>query len=480
LKKIDFELVKVGLFCSFFTLACSCMLGPKGDIAPPELSVSFDQQTALLEAEEPALTWWQSFNDPILNQLMQEAFCGNFDIRLASEKVNELRANYRMESADLWPSVNAYAEALRLRKPQNILGLPAVAPAVQNLYILGFDASWELDIFGKTLSARRSAYFEVLSAEEKIKSMQVTVAAELARLYTEMRTLQQRIKVIQHLIGTQKKIVSLTENVTDAGIDSNVAYEEEKALLASNQSLLPELEKSLKQVIYNMAFLLGKNKATFLQFVEKVGPIPSAKGKVTVGIPSTLLRRRPDIAVAEKNYYSACAKVGQARADLFPSFSLTASIDTISDQARNLFTSPAKTWVIWPAVNWNIFQGWKTLANIKVQNSKQKQAFIEYEKVVSLALNDVEGSLAGYAQESFNLKNYELQFKAKKNIVSLYGALLQSGIKRKQELLKVKKDLYQAQDAYLQSRRRSMLALITLYKALGGGWQKNEETEVKK
>lgn len=459
----------LALLLSLIALS-GCMLGPKATLPTANLKDSFLEENGVAINQEPENEWWKTFKDPQLDRLISDALEGSLDIQLAMEKVKEVRASYHMESADLWPSINAFGSYMRLKKPQKILGFPTVGSPIQNLFALGFDASWEIDFFGKVRSSKKAAYEQILSQEESVRDAQVTVVSEVARLYTEVRTYQQRIFVTKELISVQEKLLELEKTLASSGLSSQIQVEVYKAELSQSKSLLPILQGGLKMSIYNLTFLLGKKPGEINDFFEKRKPIPNPEQKVPIGLPSDLLRRRPDIRAAERNYSAACAKIGQAKADLFPSISLTGVFAGISDQANTLFTQTAKTWLVWPTINWNIFQGWKTLANIKVQKSKQKQTLILYEKAISQSLKDVEVALSAYSEEGVSFQQVKSEVVAKKKVLKMTDCLFQAGLEQEMKVLISKKDFYKSEDVFFQSKEKVMLHLIALYKALGGGW----------
>ncbi len=457
-----------------FSLA-GCMLGPKKDLPSTAFSPEYIEKSSVTTSEENTeVLWWKQFHDPTLNHLITIALEENFDLKMAREKVLELRANYRMESADLWPSINTFGSAVRLKKPQNILGVPTIGNPYQNFYVLGFDASWEIDFFGQNRSAKQAAYFNVLASEDNIHSTQVTVVSEVARLYTDIRTTQQRIYALEKKIKVQKKILFLAKTLTKSGLSDEVSLQAEMAEAAAYKSELPTLKSSLKNSIYQLTFLLGKSPGEISSVLEKRKPIPVAFGKIPIGLPSDLLRRRPDIRSAEKHYFASCSKVGEARAALFPNISLTAALAGASAQWNNIFSKASELWFVWPTVNWNIFQGWKQIANVKVQKSKQRQALISYEQAIAQALTDVESSLSAYAEEFITFSELQKQLVSKKKICELNKLLVQSGLEDQKKRLKALKDFYSIQDAYFQSKERYMANLISVYKALGGGWDDSE------
>lgn len=455
-----------------------CMLGPSKDVPDLSLADSFVEEETSSVSPRDISTWWEQFDDPLLDSLMQKVLSSNFNLQLAQEKVHEIRANYRMESSLLWPSLDAFGAVARLRKSQKLFDTAAaVSPVsiigkpVQSLFIGGFDASWEIDFFGKNRSAKQAAYYQVLSAEEQVHQVQITVVAELASLYSQMRALQQRIVIVKKRILTQLQILALSEELYVSGLVDEIEIEQQRSSLASDESLLPNLVSALKQTQYQIAVLMGEQPEKMQEEFEKTKPIPMGLQKVPAGIPSDLLRRRPDIRKAERDLFSACAKVGQAKADLFPTVALTGIFGGASAHADDFFSKQSQFWAIFPTVNWNLFQGWKTVSNIKVQKSRHKQTVLTYEQTVLTALQEVESSLVAYFEEDQKLLSLTEEVKAKKRIHKLTSSLYGSGLKNLSEVLSTQKKLLDSQDQYLISKVNVITNLIAVYKALGGGWE---------
>lgn len=449
----------------------SCMLGPKTDLPETSFTDRYNEQKDLSVALTPIeINWWKQFEDDILDDLIAKALDRNFDLQLAKEKVNELRAQYRMESGALWPSLNVFGSALRLKKPQSVFGTPILGDPYQSLFVAGFDATWELDFFGKNRSARRAAYFDVLAQEEDVHSTQITVIAEVARYYINIRALQERMFVLELKIQAQKDVLSLANDLIKSGLTDEIVVSNETALLAQDESLLPQLHEQYQQAVYQLTYLLGKKPGEITAMIEQRRPVPQAEGRIPLGLPSDLLRQRPDIRSAEQKYYASCLRIGQAKADLFPSISLTGAWAGASDKVGNVFDKASQLWLVWPTINWNLFQGWQTLANINVKNSKQKQALITYEQAIAQALTDVEQALVAYVDENKTLIDLQKQVFYKQAICDLNDDLLIAGLKSKKEGLVAFIDYYTAQDSLFQSKQRFMSDLIAVYKALGGGW----------
>lgn len=455
-----------------FLLLSGCMLGPKKSLPDMQMPASYAEISMENPSSQELGAWWKQFQDPVLDNLVEEALSNNLDIQIALERICEMRGTLRISSSKLWPSLDFFGAGGRIKPSQdparNSL-LPALG--VLDLFTIGFDASWEIDLFGKNRSAKQAAFYELLSTQEQSYSVQLTVISEVIKLYTEIREAQQKILVLQKKIRAFEQLLQLSCDLQKSGLNNTINVEIQIAELNRAKSQLPDLEKTKQQSIYYLAFILGKKPEEFQDAFSKILPIPQAAWKVPVGLPSDLLRRRPDIRSAECQVYAAGARVGEAKASLFPSFSLTGMIGGLSQDANRLFKPTSRFWLVWPSIDWSLFQGGKTLGDIQAKSSQHRQALLYYQHTVLYALKDVESALVAYAQENQKIADLYLQWKARRNIASEAKQLLSCGLQDMSYLLQQYTEMYQTQNEYISSKATAMKNLISLYKALGGGWE---------
>ncbi len=463
------------------------MLGPKKELPPVTLPSTYVEENNLARQEDNLQNWWEQFQDPLLSSLVQEALQKNFDVMTAVEKINQVRALLTISSSKLFPSLGFFGFPARIKTSKDLTPVvPSFTPGTgttppsfslnegqnpRNFFALGFDAAWELDFFGKNRSNKQQAYYNLKSSEEKVNFIKIMVIAEVAEMYTEIRSLQQRIIVTKKRIHVFEKLLDLTKNLNLSGLKSALFIQNKIAALNQAKSLERPLQEALDQSISSLAFLLGGELSDYKERFKSVGNLPFATGKVPLGLPSDLLKRRPDIKQAEFNLYAAGASIGYAKASLFPSISLTGVIGNSSKLASHLFKSTSNFWAVIPDIDWSLFQGGRLLAQVDVANSQQKEASIAYEKTVLNALKEVENSLIGYSQSSLKTQDLLLEYKAKKEILSLSKCLVKSGLADLLSLLDVYQDLFTSQENYISAKEEAMTNLISLYKALGGSWQ---------
>lgn len=464
-------------FFWLFLICAGCSLAPSNKTPEMNLADSFvEAPKEVISQEEDLHLWWKQFDDPELNGLIETALNENYDVRIAIEKIHEMRAQYRIQASQLWPQIKAKGQELRVRLPQAVTS-PGNAPAplfsspLQNLYLAGFDASWEIDLFGKIRNQKKAAYFSYLSTEEEMHNVKISLISEVATTYTDIRALQKRVLIARNNIESQEEIVALAQSRYENGLIPESALDSAWAFLDALRATLPSLESALKQQIYSLAVLLGKPPEEMAGKFSEEGNLPVAEGKIPIGLPSALLARRPDVRKAERDLFSSNAQIGVAKAALLPDFSLTGAYEWVAAHFHNWFKPPTRFWYIGPSFTWQLFDGGKTWANIRVQNSKQKQALLNYKKTVISSLQEVENALVAYAEEGKRQLFLSDQVAMNARQEELSDNLFLSGLTDLSTLLQVVQNVYQAEDALIQSRQALMTNLIAVYKALGGGWQ---------
>jgi NodT family efflux transporter outer membrane factor (OMF) lipoprotein len=419
-----------------------------------------------------AADWWTSFHDTELNSLIVRAVSSNYDLRMAEARLRQARAQRQFSAADFWPTVNASGSYTRERASEhgNQPVLPRV-PLENNLYQAGFDATWEIDVFGGKRRALEAATADVAASQADRNDTLVTLLAEVARNYVELRGLQQRLVITHDNIKSQQAALEIAEARFKGGVASELDVTQAASLLAGTRSQLPALETSLKQTMHQIAVLLGQQPGALLTEFSETAPIPPTPPEVPIGLPSELLRRRPDIRRAERQLAAATAQIGVQTAELFPKFSLMGVAGLQSVSASDWFTGGSKFWSAGPTVQWRIFDAGRIRANVRVQTAKQEEALALYEKTVLTSLQDVENALVAYAQEQVRYGSLKDQVVADQRAVELANELYTKGLADFLNVVDAQRSLYQAQDQLVESQKNVSQDLVALYKALGGGWE---------
>jgi len=416
--------------------------------------------------------WWKSFHDTELDSLVVRAAQSNLNLRAAVARVREARAAARVVAAGSSPALDVAGSYERNRFSANgVFPFPPGAPLDADVYQAGFDAAWELDVFGGTRRASQAARAEVAAAEFGRRNLLVTIFAEVARNYVQARAFQRRLAVADENISAQEQILALTRDRFAKGLTGELDVQEADALLATTRAQAPVFETGFRDSVYQLALLLGQPPGALLEELTNAAPIPAAPPAVPVGLPADLLQRRPDVQQAERQLAAATARVGAAVSDLYPKFSLTGDVGLQSISPGDWFNAGSRFWTAGPTVQWRIFDAGRIRANIRVQNARVDQALAAYEQSMLAAFTDVETALTAYAREQTRRQSLAHAAQAGEQAVALARDLYQHGLADFLRVLEAQRSLYQSQDALIESDRAVSSDLIALYKALGGGWE---------
>ncbi|MBI2432864.1 MAG: efflux transporter outer membrane subunit [Candidatus Hydrogenedentes bacterium] len=507
-------------------LFAGCTTGP--DYVRPEVAVPAAWSTPRAGGEvnqAVAVTeWWTTLNDPVLNDLVERSVAANHDLRIAEARVREARAARGFATAAFWPTLSANAVASRTQiaeqnfaaaggppvtlgasadpagisrsvtiRGQNLSvtrsvtgGVPSTSVSLapggggggidrtNNFFQLGFDAAWELDVFGGNRRALEAADADIEGAVETRRDVLVSLLSEVALNYIELRSAQNRLDILNQNILAQKNTVELTGARFEAGLTSELDTVRAQALLAELQSNVPRLQTQVETSIHRLGVLIGHAPGELGPELSPSAALPAAPAEVPVGLPSDLLRRRPDIRAAEREVAAATARIGEAMADLFPKFFLTGGISGQGSVLGDVFQGGNQLWSIGPGISWPILQGGRIRANIEVQNARQEQAAINYERSILLALEDVENGLVSFAKEQDRRASLEAAVAANQAAVRLANERYVNGLENFLDVLQAQQQLFQSQDELVQSQSFVLTNLIALYKALGGGWETSD------
>jgi len=456
-------------------MVSGCMVGP--NFIPPQSTVPTEwvgvtkaatSQPSVATGQPADLTqWWRQFNDPTLTALIEEAMKTNLDLQVAEARLRQARAMRGVVVGGLWPSVTAsggYQRFLKTNVAQKDLD-------EQNLYQAGLDALWELDIFGGQRRSVESADANIQAAIENIRDVQVTLIAEVALNYIQLRGYQQEIVVAQKNLKAQEDTAEITHKQLNVGFASALDAANADANVATTESQIPVFETSAQQSIYALSVLLARPPADLLKQLSLTGALPTVPAQIPAGLPSDLLRRRPDIHESEAQLHAATAQIGVAVADFFPTFSLTGAVNWNSNLLRTWWNKSSLSVGAGPSVTWPIFQGGAIASNVRLQEALRDQAFIAYQQTVLAAFQDVENALIAFAKEQQHRKELKDAVIANRKAVDLSLLLYTEGQTDFLNVATAQRLLYAAEDALVQSERSIATDLIALYKALGGGWE---------
>jgi outer membrane protein, multidrug efflux system len=445
-------------------LLTGCAVGP--NYHPPKVPMpaawtgtkEAHQGAIITDQEGDLAQWWQQLHDPVLTSLIEQALKANLSLALAEATLRQARALRGVAAAGLLPSAAATGTIQRQSG-----GSYVVNGGSRNLFQVGFDAAWEMDLFGGVRRNVESANANVQAAMENVRDAHVTVAAEVALDYAQLRGYQQQIVVARNNLKVQQRTLDITRKLYGVGFDSGLDIASAESSLADAEAQIPALEINARQSIYALSMLLARPPGDLVEQLSSTGDLPAIPAHIPAGLPSDLLRRRPDIRQAEAQLHSATAQIGVAVAQLFPQFSLTGGSSFQNGLSRSLFAGPV--------VTWPIFQGGAIVSNIHAQEALRDQAFVLYQQTVLTALQDVENALIAFGHEQEHRKSLSDAVAADHISVALNQRLFEEGQTNLLSVLTAQGTLYADETSLTQSRENLAADLVALYKALGGGWE---------
>jgi len=450
------------------------LVGP--DYSPPKVAVpdTWSQRTADgRPAPEPAelATWWRRLNDPLLDELMAQALANSLDLRSAQARVRQARASRDLAVGGLFPTIQGSVAGNRT-KASSATSAPA---AVRNIYNGGFDASWEPDIFGGTRRGIEAAEADLASSQANVDGAKVSLSAEVALNYVEVRSYQQRLAIARENLNSQSETLEITQWRAQAGLATALDVEQARTTREQTRATIPSLQSSLVQAENRLAILLGQPPGSLHGQLAEARPLPRAPLDVAVGIPADTLRQRPDVRAAERTLAAETARVGQKTAARYPSLALTGSFGWQAFSLGALGNTGTLTRAVTGTLAATLFDGGKLRAQVEVQNAVQEQALVAYQQTVLTALEDVENALAAYASGRDREDARRQAAEAARSAADLARKQYQAGLADFQKVLDTERTLLTAEDNLATAQSDVLTAVIQLYKAMGGGWR-NEAT----
>lgn len=410
--------------------------------------------------------WWTTLNDPELTSLVERAVKGNLTLKDAQSRLREARALRGISKAALFPTLDAGASVTKRRNSEN-----SDSGTESNLYAAGFDAGWELDVFGGVRRSVEAAQASLEASQADLQNVLVSLMAEVALNYVEVRTYQARLSSAYENIKAQQETYELNHSRYEAGIIDELVVKQALYNLERSRSQIPTLEIGLESAKNRLAVLLGESPGALHQELDETKPIPVPPMTVAVGVPAETLRNRPDIRIAERNLAAQTARIGVATADLFPKFRLFGTIGIESLSSKDFLEWASRTWSNGPGVSWNIFDAGAIRQNIEVQTARQEQALLQYESTVLNAQEEVENVLVAFAKEQRRRESLSRATEAARQADLLARDQYQAGLVDFSNVLITQLALLSFQDELVQSDGAVTTNLVRLYKALGGGWQ---------
>jgi multidrug efflux system outer membrane protein len=453
----------------------ACAVGPNYREPPSAAASLANAQSPGIVAQDPEGTWWQQFDDAELNSLVRRGLVQSLDLRIAYDRVREARAVFVGNELDLAPHVPLQAEYARSNEQEPGFATQRLNTAT---YTLGFDASWEIDLFGHVRRSIEAARADLGAQQENLRDAQVAIAAEIARNYYELRGAQRRLQVARDNLDSARQTLELTRTRYEAGRVGEIDVQRARAREAATLALIPPLELAQQQTTYRLAVLLGQRPGT-LDDELKPAEAPTYAKALPIGDPTELLRRRPDVRAAERQLAAAVARVGVATSDLFPRVNINGFVGFLSGDFSHFFSTSsgtdARAWSVTPNVSWAAFDLGSVRAQLRANEAQSDQAAANYEKVVLAALEDAEISLVAYSRAQTQLKSLDEQAEASQRAAALAELQYREGLVDFLTLLDAQRTQLEAEDALAQAQTQVNVDVVAVYKAMGGVGQPASE-----
>jgi NodT family efflux transporter outer membrane factor (OMF) lipoprotein len=470
--------------------ATGCKVGP--DYHPPQSKVPAQfvtRSTERTSTTQPASTraslvdpnhvawvdWWTRFGDHELDSLVARSISANHELKIAAARVQQARAIARIAKSQLYPTVDFTAAFAKTRGSAAGFGFPYGLPGQDSsLFQLGFDATYEVDLFGGIRRTIEAASASAEAIEDERRGTQVTLLGEVAREYIILRALQTRLAIANQNLADQRRTLGVVERRLKNGLAPKFDLVRARAQVNATESSIPPLESGISQTIYALSVLLGQDPQALSSELLSSAPIPPVPPSVPVGLPSELLKRRPDIMRAERLVAAATSVQGVATSDLFPHLILGGTAGVQSREADDLFNQHHPSsgfYSAGPLASWTLFDGGRRTANLDRAKAQVVEAINAYEATVLRALQDVDSALVAYSRDQARRDSLSTLVGENQEAVRIAQAEYSNGLIDLLDVLEVQRNLYTSQDSLAQATQSVSTDLVALYKALGGGWE---------
>lgn len=447
--------------------ASGCTVGP--DYKRPSVDIPTDWRVNEQEARELADSeWWRQFNDPVMNDLIATALRENKDLLIAAARIEEFAGRYGIVRADLFPQVGGAAEYTRQRVTETGDNrLASGYKVTTDTYSATLNAGWEIDLWGRIRRSTEAARAQLIASEEGRRAVILSLVSNVASAYINLRDLDRQLEISRNTADSRGKSYQLFKERFAGGIISDLELSQNRSQYEEALASIPGLEKAVAQQENGLSVLLGRN------------PGPIVRGKsidqltlptVVAGLPSDLLERRPDIRQAEQNLIAANAQIGVAKAAYFPTISLTGAFGSASGDLSDLFKGPSKIWQYSAPVSLPIFTAGKIAGSVQAAEAIQQQALLAYQQAIQNGFRDVNDALADQAQTRKQLAAQKNQVDSLRQYAGIARLRYDNGYTDYLAVLDAERSLFNAELAYTQTQGNLHLALVNMYKAMGGGW----------
>ena len=423
-------------------------------------------------AGEALAAWWTTLDDPVLTSLVERALANNKDLKIALTRIRQSRASLGIAEKQRDPSVTGSAQYRRTQSgtPTRDDDDPFLFTSGSDFYDIGFDAAWEADLFGKKYRNIEAAVADLQSSEEGFRGVMVSLVSETASSYVRLRTFQQQLEIVNRNLALQEKVLEVLEAQAAAGLISSLQVQQSRYNIENTRSRLPGYRISIEESLNTLAILLGEMPGSLHQELQSPAPVPVPSVEIAIGIPADILRRRPDIRMAERGLAAQTARIGAATAELYPSFRLSGSLGMTANSLNGFFSDDSPGISIIPFISIPLFNRDKIRDQIEVQNAIQERYFIEYETSVLDAIKEVRDAVLAYGEEQKRYMTLEKGAVEARTALDIADEQFRSGLVTFINVLDAQRALLSFEETQVSSRGAITQDLIRLYKALGGGW----------
>lgn len=464
----------------FFTLQ-GCTVGPTFEnpdystLTPPAWQQAAEGSKQFSVHTLFANRWWEQFEDDGLTELINRLHESSIPLAQARERIVEMNARQGVVGAARQLQLAAALGYTHAETGDEVVSLQAIpAGKTLDIYSAGLTAGWEADLWGRTARLLEAGEQDIRMSHMDYQGMLVSLSAELSLAYFETRTLEARIEKVTRNLEIQEKTKALAQSRYDAGNGSALEVTRSERLIATTRARLPELERSLTVAQNRIKLLLGLPPQESLDFAGRLPAVPKLIG---LGLPADLLTRRPDINRALFNYHGAVARIGAAEAEKYPSLSISGTLTLSTDSFGGLFDTEALMYTLGPGLRFPILTGGRITSNIAVRESQAEQARLGLEQQILQALGEVENSSIGVIRTQERVSDLERAEEFAVKSVALADELYQAGLGNLYEVLDNQQQLVSIQEALLLAKQQALSEVVTLYRALGGGWQETAATQ---
>ena len=417
---------------------------------------------------QPEAAWWRTFKDPVLDDLIGRALSANLDLRIAGDRVREARALFKDARLDQFPRITSQADYTRSKEQT-----PGFGSARTDLEAadIGFDAAWEIDLFGHVRHGVEAARADAGAAEADAHNAQVVVAAEVARSYFELRGAQARLAVARQNAGTQQETLRLTKVRFQVGNGDPVDVDSAQARLSATEATIPDLIAQEARAGYRLAVLLGQRPGSLdAQLTAPANPAAPLIQPLPIGEAADFLRRRPDVQAAERRLAAETARTGVATADLFPRIRVNGFVGLLSGDVSSLFSHGAQAWSVAPSITWPALDMGGAHARLRAQQARGDSSLAAYDQTVLVAIEDLENALVSYRQQQLRIVSLSQQVQSSRSAAGLARIRYKEGGIDFLVLLDAERTRLAAEDALTLAQTDANTDVVAIYKALGGGW----------